>query len=244
MLESKRRAIIFFSIAIVLAGTSGFLVLQKVQALNSNLGTMVQVFVANENISSRDAITPNNIRTEEIPQKYLRDEHITNEQDLMNKVTVVPLSEGDVITKNLLKQVSTVTEEDNRLITIMSSERVTFDEPLLALDRVDIIVSHEFEGESKTEVFMEDVKVAKVAKKDGEFAGVQVEVPFEKVPRLIHMQNYADSTRIVKANVGQSAAAVQQEKQSEEEQKPKDEKKEEQSTEEDKETKEKQDGEE
>ncbi|WP_345242908.1 Flp pilus assembly protein CpaB [Pontibacillus salipaludis] len=243
MLESKRRAIIFFSIAIVLAGTSGFLVLQKVQALNSNLGTMVQVFVANENISSRDAITPNNIRTEEIPQKYLRDEHITNEQDLMNKVTVVPLSEGDVITKNLLKQVSTVTEEDNRLITMMSSERVTFDEPLLALDRVDIIVSHEFEGESKTEVFMEDVKVAKVAKKDGEFAGVQVEVPFEKVPRLIHMQNYADSTRIVKANVGQSAAAVQQEKQSEEE-KPKDEKKEEQSTEEDKETKEKQDGEE
>lgn len=204
MLESKRKAIIFFLIALLLAVLSGFLVLKKVQALNSNLGTMVEVYVANKDISSRALITPDDLATDEIPKKYLRDEQITNIEELKNKVSVVPLSSGDIITKSMLKQASTVTEADHRLISVLKSEKVTFDEELLALDRVDIIVSHNFEGKLVTEVFMQDIKVARVAKKnDGKFAGVQLEIPFENVPSLIHMQNYADSFRVIKANVGQ-----------------------------------------
>ncbi|WP_174614167.1 Flp pilus assembly protein CpaB [Virgibacillus ihumii] len=204
MLESKRKAIIFFLIALVLALISGFLVLKKVQALNTNLGTIVTIYVAKDDISSRSVITPEDITTDEIPKKYLREEHITNIDTLVGKVAVVPLSPGDIITKNILKQASTVTAADNRLITLIKSEKVFFDDELIALDRVDIIVSHSFEEEPVTEVFMKDVKVARVAKnKSGEFQGVQLEVPFEKVPELIHMQNYADSLRIVKSSVGQ-----------------------------------------
>ncbi|WP_316572846.1 SAF domain-containing protein [Neobacillus sp. YIM B06451] len=202
MLESKRRAIIFFVLALLLALIAGFLVLKKVQALNSDLGTMAEVFVAREDISSRTLITPNNIKKEEIPQKYLRSYHVVDVKELQNKVSVVPLSKGDIITKNVLKQSSAVVEENNRLITLMSSDRVFFDEPLEALDRVDIVVSHTFDSEEKTEIFMKDVKVARVAKRKNEFQGVQVEVPLEKAPELIHMQNYSDSVRIIKANVG------------------------------------------
>ncbi|MFC4558660.1 Flp pilus assembly protein CpaB [Virgibacillus kekensis] len=204
MLESKRKAIIFFLIAILLAALSGFLVLKKVQALNSNLGTMIEVVIASNEISSRALITPNDITTEEIPKKYLRDEHITNVEDLMNKVSVVPLSSGDIITKNMLKQASTVTEADNRLVTVIRSERVFFDEKLTPLDRVDFIVSHTFNGEPVTEVFMKDIKVARTTTdNEGKFQGVQLEVSFADVPRLIHMQNYADSLRVIKSNVGQ-----------------------------------------
>ncbi|WP_077327819.1 Flp pilus assembly protein CpaB [Virgibacillus siamensis] len=203
MLESKRKAIIFFLIALVLALVSGFLVLKKVQALNSNLGTIVTIYVAKDDISSRSVITPDDITTDEIPKKYLRDEHITNPDTLVGKVAVVPVDKGDIITKNILKEASTVTEAGNRLITLIKSEKVFFDEELIALDRVDIIVSHSFEEKPVTEVFMKDVKVARVAKKKGKFQGVQLEVPFEKVPELIHMQNYADSLRIVKSSVGQ-----------------------------------------
>lgn len=46
MLESKRRAIIFFILSLLLALTAGLLVLKKVQAINDNLGTMVKVYVA------------------------------------------------------------------------------------------------------------------------------------------------------------------------------------------------------
>ncbi|MBS4179502.1 Flp pilus assembly protein CpaB [Lederbergia citrea] len=202
MLESKRKAIIFFVISLLLALTSGFLVLKKVKALNNNLGTMVQIFVANEDIPSRALIRPEDIKMEEIPQKYLRDYHITNAEELMNKVSIVPLSTGDIITKNMLKQASSVVEENNRLITLMQADRIFFDEPLEAMDRVDIIVSHRFNSKEETSVFMKDVKVARVAKEKNKFKGVQLEVPLEAAPELIHMQNYADSVRIVKANVG------------------------------------------
>jgi Flp pilus assembly protein CpaB len=202
MLESKRKAIIFIVLSLLLALTAGFLVLKKVQALNTNLGTTVQVYVASDEISSRSLITPNNVKTEEIPKKYLKDYHVRDVKKLAGKVSVVPLSEGDIITENILKDAASVVEENNRLITLMKSERVFFDEPLEALDRVDIIVSHRFNDKEETSIFMKDVKVARVAKKDNKFQGVQLEVPLDKAPELIHMQNYSDSLRIIKANVG------------------------------------------
>lgn len=209
MLESKRRAIIFLLLSLSLAIIAGFLVLQKVKAMNNDLGTMVQVYAAKTDISSRQEIMPDMITTKEIPQKYLEEYHITNVSDLENKVAVVPLSAGDVISKNILKQSSVVMEEHNRLISVMSDERVIFDESLEALDRVDIIVSEKFGDKPQTTIFMEDVKVARIAKKSDKFAGVQLEVPLEKAPELIHMQNYADSVRIVKSNVGQPAEELE-----------------------------------
>jgi Flp pilus assembly protein CpaB len=208
MLESKRKAIIFIVLSILLAVTAGFLVLKKVQALNTNLGTSVKVFVASGEISSRSLITPDNVETEEIPKKFFKNNyHVTDVDDLVNKVSVVPLSKGDRITENILKQASTVIEENNRLITLIGNERVFFDEPLESLDRVDIIVSHRFNGKEETSIFMQDVKVAKVAKKDKKFVGVKLEVSMEEAPELIHMQNYADSLRIIKANVGKQEAS-------------------------------------
>lgn len=206
MIESKRKAIIFFLLAAILAGTAGFLTLQKVKELNNDLGTMVDVYAAGQDISSRSVITPKDVTIEKIPKKFVTDEHITNTADLENKVSVIPLSSGDLITKNMLKQASAVMEENNRLITLMASERVFFDEQLEALDRVDIIVSLRDKDVNKTEIFMKDVKVARVANESKKFAGVQVEVALDQAPKLIHMQNYADSVRVIKANVGSEEA--------------------------------------
>lgn len=68
MLESKRRSIIFFVLSVLLALTAGFLVMNKVRALNNNLGTMVKVYVASTDITSRTLITLDNVRIEEIPK--------------------------------------------------------------------------------------------------------------------------------------------------------------------------------
>ena len=205
MLESKRRAIIFIMISLLLALTAGFLVMKKVGAMNDNLGTMENVYVAKKEIPSRTLIQPSDVMVIEIPKRYLADYHITDPQDLMNKVSVIPLSNGDLIMKGMLKQVSNVMNEKNRLITLMGSDRVVFDQELETLDRVDIIVSHKFNGKEETSIFMQDVKVAteiSSGEKNETFKGVQLEVPLEKAPELIHMQNYADSVRILKANVG------------------------------------------
>lgn len=205
LLESKRKAIIFLVIAFILAAIAGILLLQKVEELNSDLGRQVEVYVANTNISSREIITPEAITTDEIPRRFVRDEHVTDIEELYNKVSVVPLSKGELITKNMLKDATAVTDSNHRLIALLKSDNVFFDEELHTLDRVDIIVSHTFNGKPETNVFMTDVNVAKVARNSEEFVGIQVEIPFAKVTELIHMQNYADSIRVVKANVGQFA---------------------------------------
>ncbi|WP_054752522.1 SAF domain-containing protein [Piscibacillus salipiscarius] len=124
MLESKRKALIFLLLAIILAATSGYLILQKVQSLNEDLGTFVTVYKANGDIASRKIITASDVTTEQIPQRYLRDDYITSESQLTNMVSLVPLTEGDIITDTMLKEASAITSENTRLITLIQSERI------------------------------------------------------------------------------------------------------------------------
>lgn len=204
MLESKRRALILLLISLLLAAIAGFLFLQKYNQLNTNLGGMTKVYVAATDVPSRTVILKENVTTMEIPNKFVTKSNVTNLADLENKVFVVPLSKGDIITKNIIKPVSNVRDENNRLVTVYRSDKVFFDQELEALDRIDIIVSHDFDGKPKTEVFMKDVPVAMALRSDNTFTGVAVEVKAADATKLIHMQNYASSIRILKANVGKA----------------------------------------
>ncbi|PUB16766.1 Flp pilus assembly protein CpaB [Paenisporosarcina sp. OV554] len=205
MLEAKRRAAIFFILAFILAAATGYMVLQKVKDLNSDLGAMTKIYVAKADIPSRTVIQKNQITVMELPNKFVTESHITSFGDLESQVSVVPLSKGDMITRNMIKPASNLQNENNRLVTLHRTDKVQFDQVIEALDRVDIIVSTENKGERKTSVFMKDV-VVRFSQGSGEkFAGVAVEVTAEQAPKLIHMQNYADHIRILKANVGQNS---------------------------------------
>ncbi|HWO96330.1 MAG TPA: SAF domain-containing protein [Bacillus sp. (in: firmicutes)] len=201
MLESKRKAIIFLSLSFLLAVTAGILFLGKVKDLNSDLGGRTKVYVAATDVASRTPIEPSQVTTVELPNRFVTESHITDVQDLVNKVFVVPMAKGDLITRNVLKPISNVQNENNRLVAIFENEKVHFDQEVEAQDRVDIIVSHTFNDQPKTEVFMKDVLVSAVPP-GKKFTGVAVEVSEEDAPKLIHMQNYAESMRILKANVG------------------------------------------
>lgn len=202
MLESKRRAIIFISISLILALIAGFMFLQKFNELNANLGGTTKVYIAKSDINSRTLIKPDMVETVDLPNKFVTETHVKDPREITNKVSVVPLSEGDMLTTNLLKPFSEVGDPNHRLVALFANERVSFDQELEDLDQVDIIVSQQFEGKPQTEVFMTDVHVFRVDKTKNEFRGVALEVPKEDAPKLIHMQNYADSIRVLKANVG------------------------------------------
>jgi Flp pilus assembly protein CpaB len=208
MLESKRRAIIFLALSLLLAAAAGFLFLKKIKDMNAQLGEMVEIYVASTDIASRSLIQPDQIKTRQIPKKFADDSYITDMLMLKNQVTVVPLSEGDIITKNIIKPATTVRDQNNRLVTVYASANIVFDQQVEALDRVDVIVSHEVNGKPATEVFMKDVPVAMVAKTEDEFKGVALEMPFEQVPAFIHQQHYAQVMRILKANVGKGELGI------------------------------------
>ncbi|WP_458415072.1 Flp pilus assembly protein CpaB [Schinkia sp. CFF1] len=202
MLESRRRAVIFLTLSFVLAAIAGFLFLQKVKDLDAQMGEMANVYVAKTNISSREPLLPEQVTTIEIPKRYVTTSNITDTNQLQNHVLVVPLSKGDLITRNMLKPVAHVRNENTRLVSFFQTDRVNFDQEIEALDRVDMIISYEVNGQTRTEFFMKDLLVAMVATKDKKFSGVALEVPMKDAPKLIHMQNYAQSIRFLKASVG------------------------------------------
>lgn len=216
MLESKRRAAIFLLIAFLLALTAGYLVLQKVKDLNAELGGMTKIYVARGDIPVRSLIEESQITTIEIPNKFVNRAHITDKDKIVNNVSVVPLSEGDIITDNMLKPYTELRNENSRLIAMYPSEKIQFDQVVETLDRVDIIVSTSINGSQKTEVFMRDVPVAWAQGNEENFAGAALEVSMEDAPKLIHIQNYADKVRILKANVGKDESVDLTNDQSEE----------------------------
>ena len=160
MLEAKRRAAIFLFLAFILAAVTGYLVLEKVKELNSELGGMTSIYIANGSIPSRSPIEASQVTKMDIPNKFVTDSHILSEDEFEHKVSIVPLNPGDIITKNMIKPVSNLQDENNRLVTMYRTDKVQFDQVLTALDRVDIIVSKNDNGKKKTEVFMKDVLVA------------------------------------------------------------------------------------
>ncbi|MBP3040294.1 flp pilus assembly protein CpaB [Bacillaceae bacterium Marseille-Q3522] len=202
MLESKKRATIFLILAFIFALIAGYLVLQKVRELNAELGGMTEIYIANGDIPARTLIEEGQITTTEIPNKFVNPAHVTKAEDIIGSVLVVPASKGDIITMKMLKPYSNTLEENNRLVALYSSDKVQFDQVIEALDRVDIIVSTSEGEETKTEVFMSDVPVAYSQGDAENFAGVALEVNKDDAPQLIHMQNYADHIRVLKANVG------------------------------------------
>lgn len=202
MLEAKRRAAIFFILAFILATVSGYLILQKVKDLNSELGGMTEVYVAKGDIPSRTVIQENQLTVMDLPNKFVTDSHVTDRKDLQHQVSVVPLSAGDIITRNMIKPVANLQDENNRLVTLHRTETVQFDQVVEALDRVDIIVSTNDDNKKETKLFMKDVLVAFSQGTGENFSGIAVEVSSEEAPKLIHMQNFAEHIRILKANVG------------------------------------------
>ncbi|MFC4388016.1 Flp pilus assembly protein CpaB [Gracilibacillus marinus] len=201
MIESKKRAGIFFILAFILALVAGYLVYEKVKELNAELGGMTEIYVAKGDIASRVLLQENQLTVMEIPNKFVTDSHITDIAEIRNKVSVVPLSAGDMLTKNMIKPVSNLKDQNHRLVSIHRTENIQFDQVIEALDRIDIIVS----SDEETTTFLTDVPVVYAQGTEENFQGVAVELSTEDAEKLIHQQNYAEYIRILKANVGNDA---------------------------------------
>lgn len=215
MLEAKRKAIIFLSVAFVFALISGLLFTNYVKSVNVKMGTMTYYYVAKKDIAPRIPLKAEDFEAIEIPQRFLPANLVTDPQSINGAVTVVPLAAGDAIEKNMLKPVTYSAKGSNsRLVRIMGTDRILFDSTLEAMDRVDIIVSHRNKDKPTAEVFMRDVPVATIYEGKPQSAsgkviddaptqmlGIGVDVTLEEARRLIEMVNYADSVRVLKANV-------------------------------------------
>lgn len=207
MQDAKRRAIIFAVVSLVLALLAGILFMQRVSAVEAQLGNEVTVFVAKTDIQPRQPLKPEQFEAVQVPEKFVQQSTVTNLHGIGNHggidqyVTIVPLKKGDVLNVNLLKPAKELgTEGDKRLVYVPASDRIVFDQPLEARDRADIIVSWGGDnGSKRTVIFDTDVLIAATSGEEGKFSGVWLEMSLEEAKRFIDAQNYAHSVRILKA---------------------------------------------
>ena len=172
MQDAKRRAIIFAVVSLVLAMLAGILFMQRVSAVEAQLGNEVTVYVAKTDIQPRQPLKPEQFEAVEVPQKFVQQSTVTNLNKINEFVTIVPLKKGDVLDGNLLKPAKELgTSGNKRLVYVPASDRIVFDQPLNAQDRVDIIVSWGGDdGSKRTVIFDTDVLVAATAGEEGKFS--------------------------------------------------------------------------
>lgn len=216
MQDSKRRAILYAIVSLILAALAGVLFMHRVSAVEAQLGNEVTIYVAKTDIQPRQPLKPEQFEAVQVPQKFVQQSTVTNLQGdgddgIEDYVTIVPLKKGDVLTTNLLKPATELgTEGDKRLVYVPASDRIVFDQPLEARDRVDIIVSwgEEAEGSKRTVIFKTDVLVAAKSGEDGKFSGVWLEMSLDEAKRFIDAQNFAASVRLLKAPQQESNSKV------------------------------------
>lgn len=202
MQDAKRRAIIFTVLAVLFAVTAGVLFMQQVDAVNAKLGGMTTIYVANQEIASREPLKPEYFKAVQVPKKYVQASAVTNIAEIDNMVSVVPLNEGSLLTSETLKPVTQLTSPKRRMVVLAASERVSFDGAIEANDRVDIIVSRGEQNSGKTEtvIFMKDVEVVTALNdKNGSVKAVGLELSLNNARKLIHETNFAISIRVLKA---------------------------------------------
>ncbi|MDR6227073.1 flp pilus assembly protein CpaB [Desmospora profundinema] len=205
MQDAKRRAIIFLILALGLAAIAGFMFMQKVSAVDSRLGNHATVYVAAKDISSREPLSSEHFKEVKVPVQYVQESAVTDLNQIQlgdypysidRLISISPMEEGDLLTRNILKSQSFLTANDKRMVTLAQSDRVKFDGSLEVNDRVDIVVSNRSNGNVKTSVFMRDVPVVAMT---GDGKGIGLEMTLKEAEKLIHEENFAVSIRVLKA---------------------------------------------
>ena len=205
MLELKRKAILFLSLAIVMAILAGLLFSNQVAVLQERMGVMSKTYVAKYDIEPRTPLKLSDFEVKEIPLQYAPESVVLEPKIIQGSVSLLPLKKGDVLAKNMLKPMDgQANSTTSRLVRVMANDKVQFDSVLEPMDRVDIIVSRQVGNQRETILFKRDVLVLTVYqsgdKQNSQLEGIGVEVSIEDAVALTDVLNYSDRIRILKAN--------------------------------------------
>jgi Flp pilus assembly protein CpaB len=217
LFDSKRNAIILLLVAFVFALVSGLLFMNFVKTSNAKMGAMTTYYVATKDILPRIELKAGDFKPVEMPERYAPANLVTDLKSYEGAVTAVPLSKGDALEKNILKQVAVSANGANsRLVRLMASKQIQFESSLEPLDRVDIIVSYlKAPNTPVTEVVMSNVPVATIytgnpndpnskAQNDtqAQLLGIAVDIDLAGACRIFQFTSSAASTiHILKANI-------------------------------------------
>ncbi len=200
--DAKKRAILFAFLSLIFASIAGILFLNKTEEVDKKLGEKTTIYVAINNVSPREKLTPDAFTAQEVPAQYVPPTALRSLKGISQFVTVVPLVKGDMLTTHFLRKSTELTSPNDRLVFLARTDKVMYDQEVDRFDRVDIVITEKAEDSQQPEtyLFLRNVPVI-VALRDRQkvFQGAGLELPLDIAVKLIHEQNVAESIRVLKA---------------------------------------------
>ncbi|MBO8165498.1 MAG: hypothetical protein H0Z34_17615 [Brevibacillus sp.] len=218
MFESKKRAFLFLALSILFALSAVFLFYSHVETMEQELGQMVDVQTAAQDIPVGTPIAPEMLKPLPLPKKYVVDSFVTSPDEVKGKVSLVPIPRGEVLTNPMLREMAKM-PNGYRLVQLRAPIAV-FDDEVEVLDRVDVIGTYErkagdesrfqqvlpdqsdwIHGDTRaTEMILRDVQVIRVYKQEEEIVAVGVALTLEQAEQIVWLQNFGKEVRVLKAN--------------------------------------------
>lgn len=212
-----------------LAGTMFFIYLNQLEA---EIGLKQPVVVAAKAIPARALITPDMLKTVEMPIKYLPPSYILNPTDLLdgNTTALINIAPGEYIQQNMVSHNAGL-EPGKRAVSIAVDSVTSVGNSVRQGNFVDIIVSYiDKDGNYRTEVLLQNVKVLAVdtllpaqGGTGGQTylpAGVTGEVKLapttvatlelspEEALKVVHAANFAEELRLMIRRLDDQSAPV------------------------------------
>lgn len=152
--------------------TAAYVFLARVRPSPESQLRMVEVVVAKAAVQAKTALTKDMVTSRQIPAKYMGPNEITSPDEVIGKITTVPLAEGESILKTKLASkenksgLAYYIPEGRRAMTIKVNEVIgaaAFPEPG---DHVDILgtFSKDTVGVDKTRVVAENLLILAAAR--------------------------------------------------------------------------------
>ncbi|ADG81267.1 Flp pilus assembly protein CpaB [Thermincola potens] len=200
-MEFKKIGIIFVILSILLSFGAAYLFLNMVQKTEKTMGETVQIITASKDVEAYTPLTRDKLSYTEIPRKYLNGSFLTNEKEVLGKVTLVPMAKNDIITRSMIKKVDDLPKEV-RIVQLRPP--VVFDSKEIEPgDRVDIIGTFALDNKQLiTQVIQSDIIVHDIAmdEKKNEISSLGLQVEIEKALQLINNLHRAKEIRVLKQN--------------------------------------------
>lgn len=216
MIDAKRKALLFLTIAFILAVIAAVFILNQVRIAQDSLGETVKVAAAGADIRSYTSLEKSDIEWVEMPKSSQVSSFIQDEKELEEAITVVNLTDGDLLTKNVVRKKLDIPAE-NRVVWLNPTSNVVIDQAITEGDLVDVYSVMETKSGVTTKRFLENVSVVqleeiKSEEQDDESFGpaIRVSLDLEEAEDLIHAQNAAKQIRVLRVN--QIAAEAEQAK--------------------------------
>ena len=201
MVDTKRKAMIFLSLAFVLAVVTAWLVVDQVGQAQATLSETTKVAVAKTDIQAYTEITADMIDWVDLPASSDLPSLVQDEKELEGHVAIVNLEKGEPFTVNLVRSRMDI-PNDHRVVWLNPTNNVVLDQSVVEGDKVDIIVSYKSGSGIRTERILENIPVVQSQElksgDDESNIALKVSLPVSQAEQLIHMQNTAEQVRVLR----------------------------------------------